>query len=47
MKKLILWDLDGFYVSEPVSTPPPQFGTKLHTRDLLDKYLEGRELRVI
>ena len=29
MKKLILWDLDGFYVSVPVSTPPPQFGTKL------------------
>ena len=21
--------LDGFYVSEPISTPPPQFGTKL------------------
>ena len=29
MKKLILWDLDGFYVSDPISTPPPQFGTKL------------------
>ena len=37
MKKLILFDLDG----------TPTCFVKIRTRDLLDKYLAGRDLKLI